>query len=57
MNKNRIGALWIKKKDDREYMTGEIQLDADTLIKVVVFKRDKRSEKEPDWDILKSKEQ
>jgi len=48
---NELGVLWSKTSVRGEYMTGQIGDQ-----KVVVFRNDKkRSEKSPDWRILKSK--
>lgn len=45
-----LGALWIKSSARGEYMTGEIN-----GVKVVCFRNtQKRSDKSPDWRILKS---
>ena len=49
----KIGALWIKEGSKGEFMSGELIIDGEKH-PIVVFKRNKRSEKEPDWDILKS---
>jgi len=56
MNNNKIGALWKKTSAaGKEYMSGEIEINGEK-IKIVCFSReDKKSEKEPDYDILKSK--
>lgn len=48
---NEIGALWVKSGRKGEYMTGKIN-----GVPVVLFKNgNKRSEKQPDWRVLKSK--
>ena len=48
---NELGVLWTKTGARGEYMTGQIGDQ-----KVVVFRNEKkRSEKSPDWRILKSK--
>jgi len=49
----KLGALWNQTSTKGEYMSGELDIDG-TQMKIVVFKRDKRNEREPDWDILKS---
>jgi uncharacterized protein (DUF736 family) len=49
-DENELGALWSKTGAKGEYLTGEIN-----GIKVVCFKQEKRSEKSPDWRVLKSK--
>lgn len=48
---DEIGALWVKSGRKGEYMTGEIG-----GVKVVLFKNgNKRSDKAPDWRVLKSR--
>lgn len=48
---NEIGALWEKTGAKGPYMTGTIG-----DVKVVLFKNgNKRSDKSPDWRVLKSK--
>lgn len=48
---NEIGALWEKSSAKGPYMTGTINGE-----KVVLFKNgQKRSDKSPDWRVLKSK--
>ena len=47
---NEIGALWSKTGGKGEYMTGTIN-----GVKVVCFRQQKRSDKSPDWKVLKSK--
>ena len=56
MQSSKIGALWKKTSAaGKEFYSGEIEVNGE-LIKIVCFSRDeKRSEKEPDYDILKSK--
>jgi len=49
----KLGCLWNQTSTKGEYMSGELDIDG-TITKIVVFKRDKRNEREPDWDILKS---
>jgi len=49
----KIGALWHKSGSRGDFMSGELIIN-EQKVPIVVFKRDKRSEKEPDWDILKS---
>lgn len=45
-----LGALWIKQGPRGEYLTGEIG-----GVKVVCFREtNKRSEKAPDWRVMKS---
>ncbi len=47
---NEIGALWIKQYSKGEYMTGTIDGK-----KVVVFRNNKKTDKQPDWRVLLSK--
>ena len=56
MNDSKIGAMWEKvSKNNTKFLSGEIEI-GEEKIKIVAFPRvEKRSEKEPDWDILKSK--
>jgi hypothetical protein len=49
-NPDELGALWIKTSGRGEYMTGTINGEA-----VVVFRNDKKSDKAPDWRVLKSR--
>jgi len=53
INNRKIGALWLKEGTKGEYMSGELIIN-DQKVPIVAFKRDKRSDREPDWDILKS---
>lgn len=56
INPDKIGALWSKKTlSGKDYYSGEIEINGEK-IKIVCFSREsKRSEREPDWDILISK--
>jgi hypothetical protein len=47
---DELGALWMKTGGKGEYMTGEIN-----GVKVVCFRTQKRSDKSPDWRVMKSK--
>ena len=47
---DELGALWLKRGQRGEYMTGTINGQP-----VVVFKNDKRSTKQPDWRVLKAR--
>ena len=48
---DELGALWLKTGRKGDYMTGEIN-----GVKVVCFKNgNKRSDKSPDWRVMKSK--
>jgi len=53
MNERKIGALWTKQSQKGEFMSGELTINGEKH-PIVAFKRDKRNDKEPDWDILKS---
>ncbi len=54
MSKRKIGALWSKKaSDSKDYLTGVIS-DLRGDIQIVLFKNDKKSENQPDYDILLS---
>lgn len=46
---NELGALWVKTSSRGEYMTGTIN-----GVAVVVFRNEKRNDKQPDWRVLKS---
>ena len=49
-NPNEIGALWIKtSKKGIEFMSGTIN-----GVDVVCFRANKKTEKQPDWNVLKS---
>ena len=47
---DEIGALWVKSGRKGEYMTGEVN-----GVKVVCFAVTSKSEKAPQWRVLKSK--
>lgn len=49
-NPDELGALWVRTGPKGDYMTGEIN-----GVKVVVFPAKKKSDKSPDWRVLKSK--
>lgn len=52
---NELGVLWEKDGNRGPYFTGSLEIDG-TKHQIVVFKNgNKRSEKAPDWRILKSK--
>ena len=57
-NEDKLGALWInEKKDGSKYMSGEIEVDGQTL-KVVVLKNNyKKESKHPDYEVLRKKQQ
>lgn len=48
-NPDEIGVLWARTSAKGDYMTGEINGQ-----KVVCFRASKRSDKSPDWRVLKS---
>ena len=54
-NLNRIGALWLSRNKTRQgdrYMTGRLQLDDNTEIRLMVFKNGyKLEERHPDYII------
>ena len=51
---NELGVLWEKSGGKGPYFTGSIEIDG-TKHPIVVFKNgNKRSDKAPDWRILKS---
>lgn len=50
----KIGALWAKTgKSGKEFWSGELVINGKKH-SIVAFKRNKKQEKEPDIDILKS---
>jgi hypothetical protein len=54
-NEDELGALWEKSGAKGAYMTGTIEIDG-TKHNVVLFKNgNKKSEKSPDWRVLRSK--
>ena len=55
---NNIGALWVKQSQKGDFFTGRITTDSGEEIKIVVFKNNyKNNEKQPDYTILKAREQ
>ena len=51
---NELGVLWSKTSARGEYFTGTLEIDG-VKQQIVVFKNgNKKSEKAPDWRILKS---
>jgi len=55
---NNIGALWIKEGTNGEFFKGNIKLDNGEKINIVIFKNNyKNKEAQPDYQILKAKEQ
>ena len=52
MEKRKFGALWEKtNQNGQSFMTGELLIDG-KKVDIVVFRREKVNEKEPDWDVL-----
>lgn len=51
-NNDELGALWIREKDGKVYMTGTIA-GQDVVIFRNTYKKD--GSREPDWRVLKSK--
>ncbi len=53
-DENELGVLWEKSGRNGTYFTGTLEIDG-TTHRIVVFKNgNKRSDKAPDWRILKS---
>jgi uncharacterized protein (DUF736 family) len=53
-NRRKIGALWSKKTaEGRKYFTGLIS-DLRGDIQIVVFQNEKKTDNQPDYDILLS---
>lgn len=54
---NNIGALWVKEGQKGDFYKGYITLDNGEKLNVVMFKNNyKKSEKQPDFQILKAKQ-
>jgi hypothetical protein len=58
---NNIGGLWEKDYPNKHYMTGVIEIpegfkQGDKL-QITVFHNDRKQGNQPDWNIVKSKEQ
>lgn len=52
---NELGVLWSKTSPRGEYFTGSIEINGEKH-QIVVFKNgNKKSDKAPDWRILRSK--
>lgn len=60
----KVGALWTKTSGRGEFFTGNIELKPEQIaelqanggkLQIVVFSNDKKTGKQPDWRILKSK--
>lgn len=61
---DKVGALWIKSSARGEFMTGNIELKPEQIaelqanggkLAVVVFRNDRKTGKQPDWQMLKAK--
>ncbi len=56
-NPNRIGALWIKRKGNNVFMSGELEIDGEK-IRILVFKNTyKETDNQPDYNILLPREE
>lgn len=54
MEKEKLGALWVKSGPKGDFFTGEVEIDG-VKTKLVIFQNGfKDSEKKPDWIIFKS---
>lgn len=54
-NEDELGALWVRTGARGDYMTGTIEIDG-TKHNVVLFKNgNKKSDKSPDWRVLRAK--
>lgn len=56
-NENKIGALWLKEKDDKKFFSGEVEIDGKKH-SIVVFRNTYKQEgsKQPDYNILLRKD-
>ena len=53
----KIGSLWQhKSKDDKTYLAGNLEVIIGQQIKIAVFKNEKKSGNQPDWNIVLSEE-
>ena len=54
-NPNQLGALWTKESEKGQFMSGYLEIDGQK-IEIICFKNKYKTEnKNPDWEILKSK--
>jgi len=53
MESRKIGALWGKEGKKGKFWSGELTINGQK-VQIVAFPREKRSDREPDIDILKS---
>ena len=55
----KIGAVWAKDKDGKEYLSGKIDLDAPVLLteglNILLFKPRETRENGPSWEVFVSK--
>lgn len=53
-NERKLGVLWEKEsKEGKQFLSGLLKIGEEE-IRIVCFKVEKRTEKSPDWEILKS---
>jgi len=52
----KLGVLWVRKKENRTYFTGMIEMVAGLKTPIVVFKNDRKlaGSNQPDWNIMLS---
>lgn len=51
---DKLGALWFKSKNGKDFFTGEIEING-TKTQIVVFQNGfKDTDKKPDWIVYKS---
>jgi uncharacterized protein (DUF736 family) len=51
----KIGSLWKNKKDNKTYLSGNLEVIAGQVMKILVFPNDKKgNEKAPDYNIVLS---
>lgn len=54
MSSEDMGALWVRTKGDKEYMTGVVTID-NVAHQIVLFKNARKEKpNQPDWRIYKS---
>lgn len=51
---DKLGALWQKRKGNKDYFTGVVTIDGVTHQIVVFANSYKDTEKQPDWIVYKS---
>lgn len=52
--REELGALWAKKNDKGDFMTGQLKVNGEVIPVVVFFNQNKTKETQPDWRILRS---